>query len=318
MLFVSEAETAAIADHAMAYEAVRQALIDVLDPASETFPVVIGHGSEPANVFTIKSAATAALAGLKIGSYWPGNADKGLPRHNSLILLFDQTRGRIAAAVEAGKLNAYRTAAADAVAADVLARGDARTLAVFGAGHQARYECTALARIRPIDRVLVVARRAAQAAEMAAELASHGLAAEPAEAEAACGAADIIVTATPSTAPLFDAAWVRPGTHVATMGSDARGKQELPPELLGRARLFCDLPAQARVIGEYQHAPAEAEVIAIGDVLAGRRAGRSSSDEITVFDSSGLSIQDLRVADRLLADASLQERVAAAFSAGGR
>jgi ornithine cyclodeaminase len=203
--------------------------------------------------------------------------------------------------IEAGTLNAYRTAAADAVAAEALAHPDAATLAIFGAGHQARYECTAVAKVRPIRRVLVVARNPAQATVMIAELAAQGITAEPASAEAACSAADIIVTATSATVPLFKAEWVRPGTHVASMGSDATGKQELPPELLAGATLFCDLPSQSRVIGEFQHAPDGADLIAIGEVLAGRHPGRRSDQEITVFDSSGLSIQDLYIARHLLA-----------------
>ncbi|OWJ66829.1 ornithine cyclodeaminase family protein [Inquilinus limosus] len=301
MLFVAEAESAALATHEMAYAAVREALIAVCDDGTESFPVVHGHGSVRENRFTVKAAAAADVAGLKVGSFWPGNPAAGLPRHNSLILLFDQEKGRIGAAIEAGTLNAYRTAAADAVAADALARPDAATLAIFGAGHQARYECAAVARIRPIRRVLVVARNPAQGTAMAAELRDRGLAAETATAEAACAAADIIVTATSATAPLFDAGWVRPGTHIASMGSDARGKQELPPRLLAQASLFCDLPSQSRAIGEFQHAPADAAPVAIGDVLAGRHPGRRSADEVTVFDSSGLSVQDLYVALHLLA-----------------
>jgi ornithine cyclodeaminase len=301
MLFVSEAESAALTSHEMAREAVRQALIDVCDARTETFPVVHGHGSNPTNRFTVKAAAAREVAGLKVGSYWPGNLDIGLPRHNSLILLFDQEKGRIGAAIEAGTLNAYRTAAADAVAAEALARRDAETLAIFGAGHQARYECAAVAKVRLLRLVLVVARNPDQGKAMIADLAAQGITAQAASAEAACAAADIIVTATSATAPLFKAEWVRPGTHVASMGSDARGKQELPPELIARASLFCDLPSQSRIVGEFQHAPEGVDLIAIGEVLAGRHPGRRFNHEITVFDSSGLAVQDLYIARHLLA-----------------
>jgi len=152
VLFVPESESAALATHEMAYAAMKEALIAVRHEGAAIFPVVHGHGSDPANRFTVKAAAAAEVAGLKVGSFWPGNPARGLPRHNSLILLFDQERGRIGAAIEAGTLNAYRTAAADAVAAGVLARPEAATLAIFGAGHQARYECAALVRVRPIRR----------------------------------------------------------------------------------------------------------------------------------------------------------------------
>ena len=153
----------------------REALIAACAaPAAESFPVVLGHGSSTANRFTVKAAATAELAGLKVGSYWPGNRDRGLERHNSLILLFDQETGRIGTAIEAGIVNAYRTAAADAVAADALARPDAATLAIFVDGNRARYERIALARVRPLRRVLVVARSAERAGALAAALRGRG------------------------------------------------------------------------------------------------------------------------------------------------
>jgi ornithine cyclodeaminase len=149
MLFISETTSAALVNYEMAFDAARDALIAACDDQSASFPVVIGHGSTSTNRFTVKAAATAELAGLKVGSYWPGNLDRGLERHNSLILLFDQEVGRIDVAIEAGVVNAYRTSAADAIAAGRLARPDAETLVIFGTGNQARFECLALARVRP-------------------------------------------------------------------------------------------------------------------------------------------------------------------------
>jgi ornithine cyclodeaminase len=299
MQYIPEEVSAGLASHEMAYDAVKAALIAASETAT-IFPVVLSHGSDPSNTYAVKSSAVADLAGLKVGSYWPGNEAQGQPRHNSIILLFDQSCGRIGAAVEAGKLNAYRTAAADAVAADVLARADAATLAIFGAGHQAEYEVRALARIRDLSRVMVVTRNSEKGAAFVGALLDEGIPAELAESEPACRAADIIVTATPAIAPLFETDWVQPGTHVASMGSDSTGKQELPPTLFDRARLFCDLPAQSRVIGEFQHATSETTLTAVGDVLAGRAKGRHNAADITVFDSSGLSVQDLYVAQAVL------------------
>lgn len=302
MIFISEEISAKLASHEMAYEAVRAALIAVCEPQTDTFPVVHGHGTENTNRFTIKSSTAGDLAGLKIGSYWPGNLDKGMPRHNSLILLFDQERGTIGAAIQGGKLNAYRTAAANAVATSKLARLDAQVLAVFGAGHQAQYEVEAVARVRDISKVLVVGRDSSRSAAFAEGLVAKGFSVHLSDGESACREADIIVTATPSKTPLFGSQWVRPGTHVSTMGSDARGKQELPPELFnGNAvRLFCDLPVQSRAIGEFQHAPSEVVITAIGEVLNGRHPGRTSNDDITIFDSSGLSVQDLFIGKAIL------------------
>ncbi|MBF8460290.1 ornithine cyclodeaminase family protein [Klebsiella michiganensis] len=300
MKFISEHESAALISHEMAYDAIRESLIAASKSETLNFPVVHGKRSNNVNSFSIKASSTSELAGLKVGSYWPGNRDIGIPRHNSLILLFDQETGKIDAAIEAGKVNAFRTAAANAVAADVLARPDSAVLAVFGAGHQARYECAALLRIRPIHSVFIVGRSPEGAQEMADELREKGMTVHCCDAEKACREADIIVTATPSRSPLFLAEWVRPGTHVVSMGSDAAGKQELPVELLTKSRLFCDLPSQSRRIGEFQHAPGDTEVIAIGDVLTGRAEGRTVNDDITIFDSSGLSVQDLYIAKALL------------------
>jgi ornithine cyclodeaminase len=139
MLFISEEESAALASHEMAFAAAREALEVACEQGTANFPVVLAHGSSMQSRFTVKAAATAEIAGLKVGPYWPGNLDRGLPRHNSMILLFDQESGRLTVAIEAGKLNAYRTAAADAVVADVLARKNASTLVIFGSGHQAAF-----------------------------------------------------------------------------------------------------------------------------------------------------------------------------------
>lgn len=301
MKFISEEESAALVSHEMAFAAAREALCAVVEDAV-LFPAVLAHGSAPTNRFSIKSAATGSFAGLKVGSFWPGNPDIGLPRHNSVILLFDQRVGRVEWVIEAGKVNAYRTAAADAVAADVLARPDASVLAVFGAGNQALFECLAIARVRPIKQVLVVARDEAKGREFVAALEDEGIKAALADAQGACEQADIIVTATPARAPLFEADWVRPGTHVASMGSDAAGKQELPSALFERAALFCDYPAQAVVMGDLQHFTGDrSRITALGDVLLGRAPGRTSADQITVFDSSGIALQDLTIARSLIA-----------------
>ena len=118
MKFMSEEESTALVSHEMVFEAAREALIAAAgNPA--IFPAVIAHGTLPTNRISIKLASTPHFAGLKVGSFWPGNAERGLPRHNSTILLFDQSVGRVEWVIEGSKVNAYRTSAADAVAADV-------------------------------------------------------------------------------------------------------------------------------------------------------------------------------------------------------
>lgn len=300
MIYIPEDQSAALVTPELAYEAVRQAFIAAIGPDASSFPVVLAHASDPQNRFAIKSAAGSALAGLKVGAYFPTNDAHGLPRHASTILLIDQNSGKIGALVEGSAVNCYRTAAANAVATDALARQDANVLALFGTGHQAAYEAQAIARIRTLSRVLVVGRNTARADAMVAKLRDMGLPAEIAQAEAAVRAADIIVTATTATAPLFDAEWVRKGTHISSMGSDSLGKQELPPALFVQAQLFCDLPDQSVRIGEFQHCAPDTELTAIGSVVTGRVVGRQSADDITVFDSSGISLQDIHMAQAIL------------------
>jgi len=301
LLHLREEQTAAIVDDDLALEAARAAFLDSVECAA--LNSLVTHGSDPSNRYTIKPAASTIHAGVKIGTYWPGNDKYGLPRHHSTLLLLDQRIGRIAAVLEVGVANAYRTAAADALAVLTLARADSRTLAIFGTGHQVLHDARAVSRVRPIRQVLVVGRSEQRTAALADALRGEGLDAAPAGARDACATADIVVTATTATiddAPLFEADWIRPGTHVSCMGADAPGKRELPPLLLTQARLFCDLPQQSRRLGELQHAPRDTPVTALGEVLAGRAPGRNDVLDITVFDSSGIGLQDLHLGLALL------------------
>ncbi|WP_294228515.1 ornithine cyclodeaminase family protein [uncultured Shimia sp.] len=300
MILITEAQSCAIITPELAFDAVREAFIAAVAPGAASFPVVIAHGSDPQNRFTIKSASGSELAGLKVGAYFPTNDALGLPRHASTIVLIDQTTGRIGAVVEGSTVNCYRTAAANAVATNALARSNSEVLTLFGTGHQAAYEAQAIARVRKLSRLLVVGRDPSRTETFVRNLRSTGLPAEAAAAESAVRAADIIVTATTATAPLFDAAWVQLGAHISSMGSDSQGKQELPTELFQRAYLVCDLPEQSMRIGEFQHASPEATPTAIGAVLTGDAPGRKADGEITIFDSSGISLQDLYMAKAVL------------------
>jgi ornithine cyclodeaminase len=305
MIYISEEQSAALITHEIAYEAAKAALVAAASDEARVFPAVLGRSSEPTNTFSIKSGSSRHLTGVKVGSFWSKNPERGLPRHNSTIVLLDQDIGRLAAVVEAGTVNAYRTSAADAVAADLLARPDAKSLTIFGAGNQARYEVLALARIRPLEIVHVVARPSERRDAFVKLLKETGLTIQISSAEEAVSSSDIVVTATPAREALFDANWVRPGTHVASMGSDAPGKHELPTELLLKAELFCDLPSQSVTIGDFQHigdqvANGTIRITPIGDVITKKAAGRTSNAAITVFDSSGIALQDLYIADALI------------------
>lgn len=308
MRYIPEEISARLVTPELATHAATQALMAVAQTGSTTFPVVVAHGSDAKNRFSIKSASTEQLAGLKVGSYWHANSARGLLCHSSCILLFDQTVGRIDTVIEATKANAYRTAAANALAVIHLARRDASRLAVFGAGNQAFYECTAVMNVRPIKEVLIVNRTAERADELANRLRPKGVAVVVVGAEEACTKADVIVTVTGSRKPLFDATAVRPGTHISCMGADAVGKQELPPALLASAQLYCDSLEQSLSIGELQHIAAAVRggsnrPTNLGDVLSGRYPGRTDDQAITIFDSSGLALQDLYMGALLLQEA---------------
>lgn len=305
MIYISEEESAALISYEIAYEAIRAALVAAVSAEGRIFPAVLGRSASATNTFSVKSGSSENLTGVKIGSFWSRNPERGLPRHNSTIVLLDQETGRLSAVVEAGTVNAYRTAAADAVAADLLARKDAKSLTIFGAGNQARYEVMALAQIRPLEIVHVVARTSERRDAFVALLQSSGLNVRVSSAEEAVSSADIIVTSTPAREPLFEAGWVQPGTHVVGMGSDAPGKHELPSGLFAAADLFCDLASQSIMIGEYQHVrdqvtSGEITITPIGEVIQGNAPGRTSDEAITVFDSSGIALQDLYIADALI------------------
>lgn len=306
--YLREEVSRALVSHDLAMEATIAAYIAAAGSEGRTFPVVRGHGSDADNRFSIKAAATPQFAGLKIGSYWPIGTRPDEPRHSSCILLFDQRSGRIDTLIEAGEANGYRTAAGNAIAVEKLARGDAESLAVFGAGHQAQFECEAIMRVRRIRSVFVVNRSAEHAVRLAESL-KNRVHTSVVSAREACEKSDIIVTVTASRAPLFEVDWVKPGTHVSCMGADAQGKQEVPAELLLKSGLYCDLAAQSLAIGEFQHVRRAVERGAValtnmGDVLTGRAPGRSDPAAITVFDSSGLALQDLYLAHSLLREAT--------------
>lgn len=278
---------------------------------SAIFPVARGSGSDPSHFVGVKSGreGSTGFIGVKVGSYNPRNRSHGLPAHTSTTLLIDDTTAAVVALVEAGYLNGMRTAAANAVAARVLARPDSRVLGIIGLGAQAVFEIEALAVVRPIQRVLAASRSPLGDARFAQRVRERtGLVVTFLAAQEVVSRADILVTVTPATAPVLADAWVRPGTHVAAMGADNVGKMELPVELVARSKLYVDYPDQAAVIGESQHSVAAGSFTldalrarSLGALLNGSLEGRTNSADITVFDSSGTAIQDIAAAAAALA-----------------
>jgi ornithine cyclodeaminase len=302
MKYMSEALSKRLICHELAFTAVAAAFIAASKQA-KLFPVVIAEDHAEDSIFSLKSANTAELVGWKTGSYWPSNAAINMPCHASTIFLLDPETGRLDAVIEGSAVNAYRTAAADAVAVAKLAREHAQCLAIFGTGHQAFYECEAILSVRDITTVLVVGRDPKKAQILVEKLAVKGFNAQIADAERACRRADIIVTVTTAHSPLFKAEWVQPGTHISAMGADTKGKQELPAALFNSADLYCDFTSQSMVIGEFQHlskAVTPSQPIMLGDVISGKAEGRVTDSAITIFDSSGIAVQDLFLGQHLI------------------
>lgn len=264
------------------------------------FPVVrepLGDGA----VFGIKSAGWSAhgIAGLKAAGYWPGNASRGLENHQAAILLISAASGQLLAVLDGNVVTRQRTAAAGALAVRMLARPDAEVAALLGAGIQASAQVDALLHVHPtVQSLRVWSRNPFRAQALAARYAGRVSATTTANAAAAVKNANIVITATPSRQPLFGVEDVAPGTHINAMGADTKGKRELPPTLLDHAVLVVDDRDQSRAIGESQP-PVQWSSLppTIGEVLLSGREGRATPQEITIFDSTGIAIQDLAAAE---------------------
>ena len=239
---------------------------------------------------------------VKLSAGFFGNPARGLPSLGGLMVLLDAETGIPQAALfDNGYLTDIRTALAGAVAARHLAREDAHSAAVLGAGVQARLQLESLRLVRPITKGRVWARDPAKAEAFAAA-ASRDLdmevTAEPTIGAAVHGA-DIVVTTTPSTTPLIDESDVAPGTHVTAVGSDAEHKQELAASLVAAARPFvCDSVVQSRRLGELRAALEEGQVVEpqeLGAVISGS-VGRTSPEAISVCDLTGTGAQDTAIA----------------------
>ncbi len=267
------------------------------------FPVVRERLGYADAIFGFKSGMdrTGPALGVKAGGLWPGNRARGLANHQSTVLLFDCDSGAPMALVRGTFLTALRTAAASAISIRHLARPDARVLGILGAGGQAEFQMRAALAERAFSRLVIAARDPARGEALAAALADTDLPISIQSAEDMARMSDVIITVTPSFSAVIEDGWVRPGTHLACMGADTKGKQEVDAHLVARARLFVDEPAQAITLGECQHAHAAglidtAALTPIGAVINGTQHGRLSADDITLFDSTGVGLQDVAAA----------------------
>jgi ornithine cyclodeaminase len=304
MLIVPEREIAGLVTPEAAFDAVEAVFAAMASGAAWNFPVVreaLGH-EEALYGFKGGFDRAGMALGLKAGGYWPHNLERrGLINHQSTVFLFDPDSGRIAAMVGGNLLTALRTAAASSVSIKHLARPDAKVLGMVGAGHQSHFQLRAAVRQRAFEKVVAWNYHPEMLPRLGETAAELGLPFEAVSLDQLGAEADVIITITSAFSPSLMDAHVRPGTHLACMGTDTKGKQEVEAELLARATVFCDEVAQSVTIGEAQHAVArgliaEADIVPIGAVVNGTHPGRTSVDQITLFDGTGVGLQDLAVA----------------------
>lgn len=309
---INKEEIQSILNMDMVIEAVEQAYSYKCSNLAELFPIVCHSFEDGVSEFDIKSGSMdgAGIFGMKLVSAFAGNSDLGLPRLTGTILIFDRKTGMLKSMMDGGLITNMRTGAAGAVGCKYLARPESEVLLLVGTGAQGPVLLDATLRVmKNIKKILISNPRSPHKIPDFIETIRPNLPANidilPAEnLEMSVRSADIILTATPSRKALILDQWLKPGTHLSCVGSDMEGKQELEEQILGRANVFCDDLKQVIDVGECEKAvkrgilPVE-RIVEMGNVILGRAKGRCSDSEITVFDSTGIGLQDLMVASKV-------------------
>lgn len=276
---------------------------DVLQPVRSVLlvgPQQAYFGLMPAYV------AQPPQLGAKLVTVFGDNHKRGLPSHLATILLLDPDTGALIALMDGRYITEARTAAVSAVSARHMARVDASTMAILGSGVQARSHLEALAAVRPLTDVRIWSPTPASRDRFVTEMSGHVPAALTAarSAEAAVDGADIVVLVTASATPVVDDAWIATGAHVISVGACRPDQREMDPALVARGRLVVDSRAAALVesgdvvlgIAEGRF-PAAHVIGELGDVVRGRLEGRTNADEVTIFKSLGMAVEDVVAAD---------------------
>jgi ornithine cyclodeaminase len=311
MRIIEESALRAVITPQVAVDAMRDAFRADGDGRAHV-PAVInlevpGHRGE----FHVKTAHIDGVrhVAVKIASGFYDNPSKGLPSGSGLMAVFDATTGLpVALLLDNGFLTDIRTGAAGAIAADALAPTTIRRAGVLGSGLQARYQIQCLRRVREFREIVAWSPTAAHLDAYCAEMRAAGFDARAVSSpREVCVDADVLITTTPSREPLVLAEWLRPGQHVTALGSDSPGKQELEAACLARADLLVvDRMTQCAAFGELRHAldaglfRADRVHAELGEVLSGAKAGRTSPDQITIADLTGVGFQDTAIASRAI------------------
>ena len=307
MLLVPEREIANLMTREAAFDAVEEVFAAMAAKDAYNFHVIreaIGHEDA---LYGFKGGFDRAglTLGLKAGGYWPNNLEKfGHINHQSTVFLFDPDTGMPSAMVGGNLLTALRTAAASSVSIKHLARPDARVIGMIGAGHQSTFQLRAALEQRRFEKVIGWNYHPEMLPNIEKVANEAGL---PFEAVTLDGMqqADVIISITSAFAPSLMAQHVSAGCHIACMGTDTKGKQEVEAALIAKSTVFTDEVAQCISIGEAQHAIADGlitpnDITELGAVINGTHAGRSSETEITIFDGTGVGLQDLSVAAKVV------------------
>lgn len=288
----------------------RGAYRDIVEALREGFradietPVRHHHDISDVSTLLLMPAWSKDWAGLKTVVFKTDNAAKGLPTIQASYLLIDQKTGETVAMMDGGEITRRRTAAASALAADYLARKDAETMTLVGAGALAPHFALAHAAVRPVKRVFIYTRSQPKAEALAGELTQHGLQAQVVtDLEQAVRQSDIVSCVTTSTAPIVKGAWLKPGAHVDLAGAFKPTMRETDAEVVARASVYVDTRdgalaeagdlLQARDEGKFDFADVKGDLF---DLCRGKVSGRASPGEITLFKSAGTAIEDLATA----------------------
>ena len=245
---------------------------------------------------------TRSYFAAKVNANFPENVKRfGLPMIQGVVVLCDAENGYPLALMDSIEITIRRTGAATGVAAKYLARPDSNAATICGCGNQGRISLRALTKVLPIEKAWAYDRDQAQAQRFASELGAELRIDIDVvdDLKTAVRQSDVCVTCTPSKQPFLREDFVAPGTFIAAIGADNPEKQELEPTLLGRNKLVADVLEQCATIGELHHAleagllTSEDVYAELGEVIAGYKSGRTSSDEIIIFDSTGMALQDV-------------------------
>ncbi|MFM0337674.1 ornithine cyclodeaminase family protein [Paraburkholderia fungorum] len=281
--------------------AVKRAFVLHSQSNGRVFPVVREQLSNGA-IFGIKSGDVEreGLLGFKAAGFWPANRSVGGEPHQATVMLIDPSTGRPVCVIDGNAITTLRTGAAGGLGLQILARADSERLCVFGTGTQARIQVTFALHLMPgLKFISYVTANGQPDDAFEAVFAGRCALRHATCADDAVAQSDIVITATPGGGPLFSADAVRAGTHINCVGADTKGKRELPAGMLERARVYVDDHIQASQIGELQWSP-DLPCVELGAVLGGVEQVARRREDITIFDMTGLALQDLTVSQMLL------------------